>query len=157
VVHEHQASHHHFDFRLEIGGVLKSWAIPKGPSLNPKERRLAIEVPDHSLDYGSWEGIIPDGDYGAGAVAIWDQGEFRVVEGDAEEQWKRGSLSFELQGKFLKGAFSLVRMSQGETGKEWLLIKRKDRYARDDWKLRSVLTPQKLSQLKRERPLCPME
>jgi len=158
VVHEHLASHHHFDFRLQIGGVLKSWAIPKGPSLNPKERRLAIEVSDHSLDYGSWEGIIPEGDYGAGAVAIWDEGEYQLLdEKDPEEQWKRGSLSFELQGRILKGAFSLARMSHGGTGKEWLLIKRKDRYARDDWKLKSALTPQKLSQLKRERPPCQME
>jgi len=158
VVHEHKASHHHFDFRLQIGGVLKSWAIPKGPSLNPRERRLAIEVPDHCLAYGSWEGIIPEGDYGAGAVAIWDEGEYRMPQGeDPQEQWEKGSLSFELWGRILKGGFSLLKMKGSGAVMEWLLIKKKDDYARSDWKIKTVLTPLKLSHLKVERPPCQME
>lgn len=158
VVHEHQASHHHFDFRLEIGGTLKSWTIPKGPSLNPGERRLAIQVPDHSLEYGGWEGIIPEGDYGAGAVAIWDEGEYRLSEGkDPEEQWKMGSLSIELSGEILKGGFSLVKMKGRDLTKEWLLIKKKDDFAHTDWKIKTALTEKKLAQLLAEKPPCQME
>lgn len=158
VVHEHQASHHHFDFRLEIGGVLKSWAIPKGPSLNSGERRLAIQVPDHSLEYGGWEGIIPEGDYGAGSVAIWDEGEYKLSEGkDPEEQWERGSLSIELSGKILQGGFSLVKMKGRDLTKEWLLIKKKDAFAHSDWKIKTALTKKKLSELRVEKAPCRME
>jgi bifunctional non-homologous end joining protein LigD len=158
VVHEHQAGHHHFDFRLEIGGVLKSWAIPKGPSLNPGERRLAIQVPDHSLEYGHWEGIIPEGDYGAGVVAIWDEGEYSLSgAGEAEEEWEKGNLSIELSGQILKGAFSLVKMKGKNLTKEWLLIKKKDTFARRDWQIQTALTKKKLSTLRVEKPPCPME
>jgi bifunctional non-homologous end joining protein LigD len=158
VVHEHQSSHHHFDFRLEMSGVLKSWAVPKGPSLNPVERRLAIQVPDHSLKYGRWEGIIPEGEYGAGAVAIWDEGEYRMLQGkDTQEQWEKGNLSFMLWGKILKGGFSLLKMKGRGAAKEWLLIKKKDSYAHGGWKIETVLTPEKLSHLKVERPPCQME
>jgi bifunctional non-homologous end joining protein LigD len=158
VVHEHQASHHHFDFRLEIAGVLKSWAIPKGPSLNPVERRLAIQVPDHPLEYGNWEGMIPPGDYGAGAVAIWDEGECRLSGGgSAEEQWEKGSVSLELEGKILRGAFSLVKMRGPDREKEWLLIKKKDAFSQPDWKIETVLTRKKLSNLRAAKPPCQME
>src|SRR5512135_1013845 len=106
VVHEHHSTRLHFDFRLEIGGVLKSWAIPKGPSMNPAEKRLAVMVDDHPLEYGDFEGIIPEGQYGAGPVLIWDTGEFRP-EGDPETTLKSGKLGFVLEGKKLRGGFSL--------------------------------------------------
>jgi bifunctional non-homologous end joining protein LigD len=128
VVHEHHASRHHFDFRLEISGTLKSWAIPKGPSLNPKDKRLAIMVPDHPLDYIAFEGIIPEGEEGAGPVVIWDRGLFVPLETDDPEAAlnNKGAFSFELKGKKLKGAFALVYMKglPKSTGKEWLLVKK---------------------------------
>ncbi len=126
VVQKHQASHLHYDFRLEWKGVLKSWAVPKGPSLNPADKRLAVEVEDHPLEYASFEGIIPEGEYGAGRVEIWDQGEW-IPEGDPKAGFKEGKLSFELTGKKLKGHWHLIRMHQkpGETKHNWLLIKEK--------------------------------
>jgi bifunctional non-homologous end joining protein LigD len=158
IVHEHRARHHHFDFRLQMGDALKSWAVPKGPSLNPAEKRLAIQVPDHPLSYGSWEGIIPEGEYGAGEVMIWDQGEYRwLSEGNPQEAWERGSLAFELRGEKLQGGFSLLRLKRGPTGKEWLLIKKRDDFARSDWQLKSILTPERIAHLKVKRPPCPVE
>ncbi|MBI4824363.1 MAG: 3'-phosphoesterase [Nitrospirae bacterium] len=131
VVHEHHARHLHFDLRLEMAGVLKSWAVPKGPSMNPADKRLAIAVQDHELDYGSFEGIIPEGQYGAGRVVIWDKGSFILHGGCVED----GRLEFTLNGKKLKGGFVLFKMS----GKEWLLIKRKDKFIEPDFKLKTVL------------------
>ncbi len=124
VVHEHHARHLHFDFRLEMDGVLKSWAVPKCPSMNPSEKRLAIMVDDHPIEYGSFEGIIPEGRYGAGAVIIWDRGNYKMLGGDIGS----GRLEFELSGKKLKGAFVLAKM-KGKDDKKWLLIKRKDEHA----------------------------
>jgi bifunctional non-homologous end joining protein LigD len=124
VVQEHHASHLHYDFRLEIDGVLKSWAIPKGPSLDPKVRRLAIEVEDHPLDYAKFEGRIPDHQYGAGQVYIWDAGKW-VPETDPEKSYADGHIAFELVGKRLKGRWVLLRSKN----KQWLLIKRSDEYA----------------------------
>lgn len=130
VVQKHAASHLHYDFRLEVDGVLKSWAVPKGPSMNPGDKRLAIMVEDHPYDYKDFEGIIPSG-YGAGVVLIWDQGTYYVEEGDTEERMREGldegRLHFFLEGKKLKGEFSLVRMAGRD--RQWLLIKRKDAYA----------------------------
>lgn len=103
VIHEHHAKKLHFDLRLEMEGVLKSWAIPKGPSMNPKEKRLAILVDDHPLEYGNFEGVIPEGMYGAGTVVIWDKGRFEIKEGTLE----RGRLTIEFYGKNLKGLLHL--------------------------------------------------
>jgi DNA ligase D-like protein (predicted 3'-phosphoesterase) len=141
VVHEHHGRQRHYDLRLEIGGVLKSWAIPKGPSMNPAERRLAIRVPDHVREYIDYEGVIPAGQYGAGPVVIWDHGTCSV-EGDADAQLRRGELGFVLHGTKLRGAFTLVRLDRGE-GREWLLIKRRDANADPHWQLQSALTPQR--------------
>jgi bifunctional non-homologous end joining protein LigD len=153
VVHEHHATRLHYDFRLEIAGVLKSWAIPKGPSMNPAEKRLAVMVEDHPLEYGDFEGIIPQGHYGAGAVLIWDSGEFQP-EGDLETALKKGKLIFSLDGKKLKGGFSLILMKGRGSGKDWLLIKGKDSFAKEDWKIKEELTPTKKKKLLEKIPPC---
>ncbi len=125
VVQRHDASHLHFDFRLEIGGVLKSWAVPKGPPATPKEKRLAIAVEDHPLSYGGFEGVIPEGQYGAGTVQIWDKGTFEPVSPeDPEDQLKSGKFSFILRGERLNGIFSLVKTQF--SAKSWLLIMSKE-------------------------------
>jgi bifunctional non-homologous end joining protein LigD len=141
VIHEHHASRLHFDFRLEMAGVLKSWAVPKGPSLDPGQKRLAVAVPDHAVSYINFEGRIAEGKYGAGEVVIWDNGRYEV-EGDAVAQLKTGRLRFRLHGRRLQGEFNLVRMS-GRDGKQWLLVKGRDEFADADWKLETVLPPGK--------------
>jgi bifunctional non-homologous end joining protein LigD len=153
VVHEHHATHLHYDFRLEIAGVLKSWAIPKGPSMNPSEKRLAVMVEDHPLEYGDFEGIIPQGHYGAGPVLIWDSGEF-LPEGDPETALKKRRLIFSLKGKKLEGGFSLILMKGRGTGKDWLLIKGKDSFAKEDWKVKEDLTPARKKKLVEMIPPC---
>lgn len=153
VVHEHHSTRLHYDFRLEIGGVLKSWAIPKGPSMNPADKRLAVMVEDHPIEYGDFEGIIPKGHYGVGAVLIWDSGEFQPEE-DPEPALKKGKLSFSLEGKKLKGSFSLALMKGRGTGKEWLLIKKRDSFARDEWEVKEDLTPARKKKLVEKIPPC---
>jgi bifunctional non-homologous end joining protein LigD len=156
VVQEHHATRLHCDSRLEIGGVLKSWAIPKGPSMNPADKRLAVMVDDHPLEYGTFEGIIPEGRYGAGPVVVWDQGTFTLLEGTAASAGlKSGSLKFELSGRQLKGVFALIQMRGPRTsGNEWLLIKKNDRYADLNFTLESSLTPWKRKQLRAIIPSC---
>lgn len=138
VVQKHAASRLHYDFRLEMDGVLKSWAVPKGPSLNPEDKRLAMMVEDHPYDYRSFEGIIPEGNYGAGTVIVWDEGTYEPAEpADASanemeklllKELKEGNLKFKLQGKKLNGEFALVKM-KGRDENAWLLIKKKDEFA----------------------------
>lgn len=160
VIHEHRATRLHYDFRLEIGGALKSWAVPKGPSLDPADKRLAIMVPDHVLDYIDFEGIIPEGSYGAGPVVVWDAGEFIPLEtGNVVSAIENGKLLFELKGKKLKGIFAIARMKRlpKSTGKEWLLMKKKDAHAKSDFTLKSELTPARLAKLKERVPPCETE
>jgi bifunctional non-homologous end joining protein LigD len=143
VVHEHHASRLHFDFRLELEGVLKSWAIPKGPSMNPAEKRLAVQVEDHHLEYIDFEGIIPEGDYGAGAVVIWDEGEFELLEATEKK------ISCVLHGRVLRGVFTLSKLKPRGKGpaRDWLLIKKNDDYAERNWQLELALTEEKRKQL----------
>lgn len=131
-VQKHLASHLHYDFRLEWNGVLLSWAVPKGPSINPADKRLAMHVEDHPIEYGTFEGVIPEG-YGAGIVMLWDQGSWEPEHEDVDAALKKGDLKFRLNGFKLKGSWVLVRTrgygdSGGRPGRSWLLIKH-----RDDW------------------------
>ncbi len=133
-VQRHHATHLHYDFRLEAGGALKSWAVPKGPTLDPGEKRLAMMVEDHPLEYGGFEGVIPKGNYGAGSVMLWDRGTYEPLgELSPEEQIARGDFKFHLNGKKLKGDFALVRMKGRGKGNEWLLLKKKDAFAQPGW------------------------
>jgi bifunctional non-homologous end joining protein LigD len=131
VIQKHHAGHLHYDLRLESGGALKSWAVPKGPSLDPAEKRLAVEVEDHPLDYASFEGVIPEGEYGAGKVIVWDRGTFRP-QGDAslEAMLEKGAVKVQIAGEKLRGGFALVRTRFGGKKTNWLLIKEKDAMAR---------------------------
>jgi bifunctional non-homologous end joining protein LigD len=154
VVQEHHSRQLHYDFRLEMAGVLKSWALPKGPSLNSADKRLAVMVEDHPLEYFDFEGIIPEGNYGAGAVVIWDMGEYDLLEGyDPERAVKNGKVVLELCGKILKGGFSLVKM-KGRGDKNWLLMKKKDEYSQSEWSINQALTRQKEKSLREKDPPC---
>jgi len=157
-VQKHQASHLHYDFRLEIGGVLKSWAIPKGPSMDPAVKRLAIQVPDHDIEYVDFEGVIEEGQYGAGPVLVWDSGWYELGVSDrshvkAEVMVGKGKLDFILHGLRLKGRFSLVRM-KGRP-RQWLLVKQRDQESRSGLEiseeyLTSVLTGRTIEDLEKE-------
>jgi bifunctional non-homologous end joining protein LigD len=132
VIQKHQASHLHYDFRLEWNGVLLSWAIPKGPSLDPSVKRLAAAVEDHPVEYGSFEGVIPEGEYGGGTVMLWDSGTWTPESPDVDAALRIGELKFTLYGKKLKGSWVLIRTKGGFAGSskpQWLLIKHRDRYA----------------------------
>jgi bifunctional non-homologous end joining protein LigD len=137
VIHEHHAKQLHFDLRLEMDNVLKSWAVPKGPSMNPGEKRLAIMVEDHALEYALFEGEIPHGMYGAGKVVIWDKGRFDIQGGSL----KQGKLDIFFRGEKLKGGFALIRLSGKE--KEWLLMKKRDAYADYSFALKTMLPASK--------------
>lgn len=138
VVQRHHASHLHYDFRLELNGTLKSWAVPKGPSLNPKDKRLAMMVEDHPVSYATFEGDIPEGNYGAGHVDVWDHGTYEPIDEDGNvitptafnRALHAGNIKFRMKGKHLKGDFALVNMKKDD--KTWLLIKHKDEYSTDE-------------------------
>ena len=161
VVQKHDASQLHYDFRLEIDGVLVSWAVPKGPSMNTKDKRLAMHVEDHPLDYGGFEGTIPEGNYGAGTVMVWDNGTFEPEgENPAAEQMKAGDFKFTLHGKKLQGSFVLVhtgkRSADPRRARQWLLIKHRDEHADPAWDINehdgSVLTGRTLPEISEGKP-----
>lgn len=134
VIQKHAASHLHFDFRLELDGAMKSWAVPKGPSYDPGTRRLAMQVEDHPIEYNTFEGTIPKGQYGGGTVMLWDKGTYEAENGgglDAlRDGYERGDLKILMHGKRMRGGWVLVRMRRDESGKaQWLLIKHRDEFA----------------------------
>ena len=155
VIQKHRASQLHYDFRLESNGVLLSWAIPKGPSLDPSVKRLAMQVEDHPIEYGGFEGVIPAAEYGGGTVMLWDKGTWTPDEPDVAASLRKGSLKFTLHGKKLRGSWALVR-TQGYGGRKtsWLLIKHRDAFASTKditaEKPRSVLTRRLLAQIARD-------
>jgi bifunctional non-homologous end joining protein LigD len=131
VIQKHRATQLHYDFRLEFEGVLLSWAVPKGPSLDPSTKRLAMQVEDHPVDYGGFEGVIPEGEYGGGTVMVWDTGTWTPESPDIAAALKKGDLKFQLHGKKLRGSWVLVRTRGfgSSSGKSWLLIKHRDEFA----------------------------
>src|SRR4051812_18417111 len=140
VVHKHAARQLHFDLRLEMDGVLRSWAVPKGPSYDMNDKRLAVKVEDHPFEYGDFEGVIPAGNYGAGGVIVWDRGEWVPLE-DWREGLEKGKLLFELKGYKLHGKWTLVKIKKTE--KDWLLIKERDAWVKspgDEFNEQSVLS-----------------
>ena len=167
VVQRHAASRLHYDFRLEMEGVLKSWAVPKGPSLDPADKRLAMQVEDHPVSYFDFEGIIPEDNYGAGTVMVWDVGTWQPLspipvdgkyvagtEAEAAAMLAKGDLKFRLDGKKLKGDFALVKMKgrrPGSKGNEWLLIKKHDDYVVEGYNIddydESVLSKRSLAEI----------
>jgi bifunctional non-homologous end joining protein LigD len=137
VIQKHDASHLHFDLRLEVDGVMKSWAVPRGPSINTSVKRLAVQVEDHPIEYNTFEGIIPKGEYGGGTVMIWDRGSWRFGGEDPDPQrgiregLRLGKLEIVLEGRRLRGAWVLVRTGKQGSKPQWLLIKQRDRHAGD--------------------------
>jgi bifunctional non-homologous end joining protein LigD len=164
VVQKHDATRLHYDFRLAVNGVLASWAVPKGPSMNPADKRLAVRTEDHPLEYARFEGVIPPGQYGAGTVMVWDLGKYEPLENPPEEQLARGKLQIVLQGEKLRGGFTLVKIenrSMNSRRDYWLLIKSRDEYAGPSWDIesarfdRSVLSGRSLKEIKDGKPAKP--
>jgi bifunctional non-homologous end joining protein LigD len=157
VVQKHRATRLHYDFRLAVDGTLKSWAVPKGPSQSHADKRLAVQTEDHPLDYANFEGRIPEGNYGAGTVMVWDRGIFHL-EGnlDALKQLEKGEIKFSLNGEKLRGSFVLVKLKQSEKGNEWLMIKHKDAAEDSSWNIDehdgSALTGRTIEEIKEELP-----
>jgi len=169
VVQKHAATRLHYDLRLEMEGVLRSWAVPKGPSLNPDDKRLAVRTEDHPIEYGRFEGSIPEGHYGAGTVMVWDRGTYEVIgDLDAPSQVARGEIKFNLLGEKLRGSFVLVKLKHSEKGNEWLLIKHKDAAVDKKWNIDerdgSVMTGRTIEEIRDSleprrspAPLAPQE
>jgi bifunctional non-homologous end joining protein LigD len=158
VVQKHAASRLHYDFRLEIDGVLTSWAVPKGPSMNPADKRLAVMTEDHPLEYADFEGIIPKGQYGAGTVMVWDKGWYEPASGlPVDRQLARGKIDVVLHGRKLRGGFTLIKTMTRSSGrsqtKNWLLVKHRDEHADSSWNIeapaldQSVLTGRTLNEI----------
>ena len=157
VIQKHAARRLHYDLRLEVGGVLKSWAVPKGPTLDPAVKHFAAHVEDHPIDYGDFEGTIPKGNYGAGSVMLWDCGTFELLGGvPADAQLARGDVKFRLHGEKLKGDFGLVHMKTRGKGNEWLLLKKRDEFAVPGWDVEahaySVLSGRTQEEIARNLP-----
>ncbi len=156
VIQKHRATQLHYDLRLEYHGVLLSWAVPKGPSLDPSVKRLAMQVEDHPLDYRNFEGVIPEGEYGGGTVMVWDQGEWVQESPDVEAALQKGDLKFTILGEKLHGSWVLVRTRGfgSKPDKSWLLIKHRDKYASEEditaSKPRSVISNKLLADIARE-------
>jgi bifunctional non-homologous end joining protein LigD len=156
VIQKHRASQLHYDFRLEFKGVLLSWAVPKGPSLDPSIKRLAMQVEDHPLEYGQFEGVIPEGEYGGGTVMVWDTGGWIPESDDVGAALEKGDLKFTLEGEKLRGSWVLVRTRGfgSKPDKSWLLIKHRDKYASDKdpttSQPRSVLSKRLLADIARD-------
>jgi bifunctional non-homologous end joining protein LigD len=156
VIQKHRATQLHYDFRLELDGVLLSWAVPKGPSLDPSVKRLAMEVEDHPVDYAKFEGSIPEGEYGGGTVMVWDQGTWAPEQEDAQAALKKGDFKFTLQGEKLNGSWVLVRTRGfgSKADKSWLLIKHRDKFvSTKDITVdepRSILTKRLLADIARD-------
>ena len=165
VVQKHDATRLHYDFRLAVNGVLASWAVPKGPSMNPADKRLAVRTEDHPLEYARFEGVIPPGQYGAGTVMVWDLGKYESLENLPEEQLALGKIQIVLQGEKLRGGFTLVKTENRSMNSSrrdyWLLIKSRDEYADPSWDIegarfdRSVLTGRSLKEIKDGKPAMP--
>ncbi|MGL3214183.1 DNA polymerase ligase N-terminal domain-containing protein [Bradyrhizobium sp. BR 1433] len=166
VVQKHAASRLHYDFRLAVNGVLASWAVPKGPSMNPADKRLAVRTEDHPLEYAKFEGVIPPGQYGAGIVMVWDLGTYEPLENQPpEEQLARGKVQIVLQGEKLRGGFTLIQTKHRSTncGRRdyWLLVKSRDEYADPSWDIesarfdRSVLTGRRMKEIRERKPAKP--
>jgi len=156
-VQRHDATRLHYDFRLGIDAVLKSWAVPKGPTLDPGVKHLAAQVEDHPMEYGGFEGTIPAGNYGAGSVMLWDRGSFELLgEESGEAQIARGDLKFRLHGDKLKGDFALVQMKGRGKGNEWLIIKKRDEHSVPGWDVEahaySVLSGRTQEEIARNLP-----
>ena len=160
VVQKHDASRLHYDFRLEINGVLTSWAVPKGPSMNPADKRLAVMTEDHPLEYADFEGVIPKGQYGAGTVMVWDKGWYEPASGlPPDRQLARGKIDVVLHGRKLREGFTIIRTTNRSSGRSqtrnWLLVKHRDEYADSSWSIeaptlnRSVLTGRTLDEIAR--------
>jgi bifunctional non-homologous end joining protein LigD len=156
-VQRHDATRLHYDFRLEIDGVLKSWAVPKGPTLDPSLKHFAAHVEDHPVEYGNFEGNIPAGNYGAGSVMLWDHGTFDLLgELPSDAQIAKGDLKFRLHGEKLNGDFALVKMKGRGKGNEWLIIKKRDEFAVEGWDVEahahSVLSGRTQEEIARNLP-----
>ena len=156
VIQRHEASQEHYDFRLEVDGVLKSWAVPKGPSTDPADKRLAVEVDDHELDYADFEGVIPEGEYGAGTVMVWDRGSYRNLADDRSmaEGLEKGLVEVWLDGEKVAGGYALKRIQKGDKP-QWLLIKMRDEAADArrnpvSTETRSVKSGRTLDEIRRE-------
>jgi bifunctional non-homologous end joining protein LigD len=158
VVQKHAASHLHYDFRLAINGALVSWAVPKGPSMNPADKRLAIRTEDHPLEYAGFEGVIPEGQYGAGIVVVWDTGPYEPLDGKSpSEQLARGKIHVMLHGTKLRGGFTLLRTGMVSQKERWLLVKQRDEDAVSSWDIdsprldRSALTGRSMKEIENGR------